>query len=90
VEEAAHPGAQLPHFVRGVFHEGFRPAAMPAPERTRAAFLDTLRAEAPEGVSPEAMADALFTAPKTHCDPGELAHVRQVLPGPVAGLMDAA
>ncbi len=90
VEEAAHLAAQLPHFVRGVFYESYRPAATPTTQRSLAEFLDTLAEELPEGIEPRVAADALFTTLKMHCDPGELAHVRDALPGPVAEVMEAA
>ncbi|MEE4120885.1 MAG: DUF2267 domain-containing protein [Paracoccaceae bacterium] len=90
VEEAAHLAAQLPHFVRGIFYEGYRPAATPTKERSLAQFLDTLAEDLPDGIEPHVAANALFKALKLHCDPGELAHVRDALPGPVAEVMDAA
>ena len=89
-EQAAHLAAQLPHFVRGIFYEGWRPAAVPTKERSRAAFLAKLAEELPGGMAPEVAADALFTALKLHCDAGELAHVQDNLPGPVAEMMQAA
>jgi uncharacterized protein (DUF2267 family) len=90
VDEAAHLAAQLPHFVRGIFYEGYKPARMPSGERSREAFLEKLKAEAPEGVPPEKMAEAVFTVLKVQVDPGELAHVREMLPKHVAELMDAS
>ncbi len=90
VEQAAHLAAQLPHFVRGIFYEGYRPAAVPTKERSLEEFLDKLSSELPDEIKPETAANALFTALKVHCEPGELAHVRDTLPKPIAELMEAA
>ena len=90
VDEGAHLAAQLPHFIRGIFYEGWRPAATPTKERSAEAFLDRLRADLPPEIEPRPAAEALFTALKRHCDPGELAHVRETLPKPVAEMLEAA
>lgn len=90
VDESAHLAAQLPHFVRGVFYEGWRPAAVPTKERSLDEFFDKLAGELPEGLDAHRAANALFTVLKTHCDPGELAHVRDMLPRPIAEVMEAA
>jgi uncharacterized protein (DUF2267 family) len=90
VEEAAHLAAQLPHFVRGLFYESYRPSATPTKERSLEEFLDRLAEDLPDGIEPRLAANALFTVLKLHCDPGELAHVREALPGPVAEVMEAA
>jgi len=90
VEQAAHLAAQLPHFVRGIFYEGYRPAAIPTKERNLEDFLGKFADDLPEGIEPRTAANALFTVLKVHCEPGELAHVRDTLPKPVAELMEAA
>ena len=90
VEEGAHLAAQLPHFIRGIFYEGWRPAAVPTKERSLEAFFEKLSGDLPEGMDAHRAANALFTALKVHCDPGELAHVRDTLPKPLAEVMEAA
>ena len=89
-EQSAHLSAQLPHLIRGIFFEGWKPAATPTKERSREDFLERLSTELPDGVAPEAAATALFVTLKLHCDRGELAHVEQGLPGPLAEMMAAA
>ncbi|MDX1649620.1 MAG: DUF2267 domain-containing protein [Myxococcota bacterium] len=81
VEEGAHLAAQLPTLVRGVYYEGFRPARVPQRLRTREAFLERVAKELPAGVGdPEAAAKAVFRLLDRHITPGEMQHVRNLLP----------
>jgi uncharacterized protein (DUF2267 family) len=41
VDDAAHFAAQLPMLIRGLFYEGWRPAAVPVNERRRASGADS-------------------------------------------------
>lgn len=50
-DNAAHLAAQLPVLIRGIFYDGFRPAAEPSKERTREAFLAKVRGAVPTSAS---------------------------------------
>lgn len=91
VDEAAHLGAQLPHFIRGVSCETWTPARTPTTARTREAVLQSLSDHMAETPLPaDRAAEAVFTVLKTHRDPAGLRHVLGVLPDEVGALMDAA
>jgi uncharacterized protein (DUF2267 family) len=52
-ENAAHLGAQLPMLLRGLFYEGWDPAAQPTKERHEAAFLAHIARELPRAEADE-------------------------------------
>ncbi len=84
--EAAHLGAQLPLLVRGLYYEGWRPAAEPWKERHGEGYLARLdhemRAYA-EQQAPEAVARAVFALLSRHVSEGEIREVKQLLPADV-------
>ena len=87
VTEAAHLGAQLPVLLRGVFYEGWRPAAAQRRDRSREEFLaDIVRGLPGLPHPPEAMARAAFQAIEAMVSPGEVEDVKQALPRHVRAL----
>jgi uncharacterized protein (DUF2267 family) len=43
VDEAAHLAAQMPDMVRGIYYDGWKPAALPNNIRTRNEFIENVR-----------------------------------------------
>lgn len=87
--EAAHLGAQLPLLIRGLYYEGWRPAAEPWKVRHRAPFLARVEHEM-RGYEEQKAADsvvrAVFRLLCRHVSEGELAEVRQLLPAEIREL----
>jgi uncharacterized protein (DUF2267 family) len=81
--EAAQLGAQLPLLVRGLYYEGWRPAAEPWKERHRAAFLGRvaheMRAYAQQK-DPEAVVRAVFRLLNRRVSAGEIEDAKHLLP----------
>lgn len=90
-EQAAHLSAQLPLMIRGVYYEGYRPAAVPKGYDTRQEFLDAVR----EGlydvraVNAERAVDSVFELLQEHVTEGEIAKVQKQLPEEIASLWPA-
>jgi uncharacterized protein (DUF2267 family) len=81
-ENAVHLAAQLPMLVRGLYYEGWRLAASQTKERTRADFLEHVRAELPRGSAIDAnvAARAVFRVMWQKLDLGEVGKVIDLLP----------
>jgi uncharacterized protein (DUF2267 family) len=81
-ENAVHLAAQLPMLVRGLYYEGWRMAASQTRERTRADFLEHVRAELPRGSAIDAnlAARAVFAVMWQKLDVGEVGKVLDLLP----------
>jgi uncharacterized protein (DUF2267 family) len=81
-ENAVHLAAQLPMLVRGLYYEGWRMAASHTRERTRADFLEHVRAELPRGSATDAnlAARAVFAVMWQKLDVGEVGKVLDLLP----------
>jgi uncharacterized protein (DUF2267 family) len=82
VNEAVELGAQMPMLLRGLYFEGWRPAATPVKPRKRDDFL--MRIERAFESDPiddieEAVA-SVFDLLSRHVSPGEIKDVRQALP----------
>lgn len=87
VNEAANLGAQLPLVVRGLYYEGWRPAAVPSKVKSKDEFLDQLSAAIlPITYPVEWAVTAVFSLLVRHCDPGEIADVIDQLPGELKDL----
>lgn len=81
-EEAVDLGAQLPTLIRGVYYEGWRPAATPQRLRTRQEFFDRVSRELVEqrDPTPEAAVRAVFELLANHVTAGEVRDVMGMLP----------
>ena len=81
VEEAAHFAAELPLLIRGVYYEGWRPAATPV-KFSRDEFLRVVQANivSSEVIDPLRITRAVFEILNKHLAPGEIKHVLSVLP----------
>ncbi len=91
IEEAAHLAAQLPHFLRGVFYEGWSPAKAPESYRDRHAFLTRLADSAQLAGETEA---SLAAAASTrvlgkHLSGGELSKVEHLLPRSIRAVLSS-
>jgi uncharacterized protein (DUF2267 family) len=91
VNEAADLAAQLPLVVRGIYFEGWRPAASPDRVRDLAGFLEpidgALRFERESDA--EEVARAVFQLLAHHLTAGEIGDVVATLPTPIAALFPA-
>lgn len=88
VDQAAALGAQLPMLVRGIYFEGWHPGNKPVKERRKEDFLAPIAAafpDEPDG-SAEEVARAVFHVVAKHVSPGEIQHVKLVLPGEIRAL----
>ena len=89
VGEAAQLGAQLPLLVRGLYFEGWRPAAEPWKERHAAGFLERIERELggyADLRDPESVAKAVFRVLRRHVSSGEIEQVVAALPAEVRKL----
>lgn len=83
VEEAAHLGAQFPIMVKGIYFDGWKPAATPHKERTKDEFLhciDDNLATAPLKGRSEDAARAVFAVLEKHVEEGQIRQVKGMLP----------
>jgi uncharacterized protein (DUF2267 family) len=80
-EHAVQLAAQLPMLVRGLYYEGWRPAA-PTRERTRADFLAHVRSELPHGSALDAdlATRAVFATMWQKLDLGEVGKLIDLMP----------
>lgn len=81
-DEGAHLAAQLPHFLRGIFYEDWRPADAPQAFRTREELLRRLAdAASLSGPTEASLAlDACSRVLRRHVSEGELRDVMANLP----------
>lgn len=90
IEEGAHFAAQLPHLLRGVFYEGFRPSAVRQRPRDREAFLrgfaDAASLSGPTDAS--MAAEALTRVLRRHVSEGEVDEVLGQMPEPVRAVLE--
>jgi len=82
VDEAAHFAAQLPMLIRGMYYEGWKPAAVPIGERTLDDFLNHVRENLGRTTRIDAhMATrAVFRLLDEKITLGEIQNIRCVLP----------
>lgn len=88
VDEVADLGAQLPMLMRGLYYEGWRPAAKPSRDRNREQFLVPVAAVFRDDphVFPEAVAWAVFKLLEKHVSAGEISDVVHILPREIRSL----
>jgi uncharacterized protein (DUF2267 family) len=66
--------------IRGVYYEGWKPAAMPGRQRTKAEFLGRVAGRLGNcEVPPDAACRAVFQLLERHISPGELEDVRHMM-----------
>jgi uncharacterized protein (DUF2267 family) len=82
VPEAAQLAAELPMLLRGIYYEGWRPAAAPSRERTKDQFLARIAEEFPgdPGEDYERIASGVFLVLASRVAAGEIQDVLQILP----------
>lgn len=90
-EEGAHLAAQLPHFLRGVFYEDWRPADSPQAFRSREeAFRRLADAATLSGPTEASLAlDACGRVLRRHVSEGEVRDIIENLPEPLRQPMAA-
>lgn len=92
VAEVADLGAQLPTMIRGLFYEGWNPAAKPVKERKKEDFLahvaETLRGHAE--TFPEGVTWAVFKLLERRVSAGEIRDIKQILPAQIRSLWPTA
>jgi uncharacterized protein (DUF2267 family) len=88
VDEAAQFAAQLPVLVRGLFYEGWRPAATPMHLRRPEQLLALVEERLGDGqrVDPERALAATFEVLRKHLSAGALASLAHLLPRSLAEL----
>ncbi len=89
VEEAAQLAAQMPLLIRGIYYEGWRPAATPVQYRDLDSFLRRVAEEASLAGETEASFAAAAAARvlRRHISEGELADVSAVFPEGLKGVV---
>lgn len=85
VNEAADLAAQLPVLVRGIFFEGWQPAAMPIRARSKADLLARVASKFGKTPlpDPERAVVAVLDVLRRHVSSGEIAQVRQSIRKPI-------
>jgi uncharacterized protein (DUF2267 family) len=91
VETAAKLSAQLPMLVRGFYFEGWKPATTPVKVKTPEDFLDFVamhfnNVALLRDANTEDIVRAVFQVIATRVSSGEVYHIRQALPLPIAEL----
>ena len=88
VAEAVDLGAQLPLLIRGLYYEGWTPNGKPIKERSKEEFLAHIAAalRGHAEIYPEAVAWAVFKILQKHVSPGEIKHVKIILPHEIRAL----
>jgi uncharacterized protein (DUF2267 family) len=90
VQEASDLASQLPLLISGIFHENWRPGAVPLKERDLAEFLGRIQAYFPKekDLDPQFIVRAVFRVLKKHVSQGEIEDIRQNLPKDLKRLFD--
>jgi uncharacterized protein (DUF2267 family) len=88
VDEATDLGAQCPMLVRGFYYEGWKPALAPNKERTKEAFLDSVRESLRTNttIEPERAVRATFQLLDRQISAGEIQDVKRMMPAGVREL----
>jgi uncharacterized protein (DUF2267 family) len=91
-ESAAHPGAQLPMLIHGIYYEVWNLARTPRKERHKEEFLDYANGEifGGLGVDPEQAVQAGFEVMCDKLDPGEIEKVTKLFPAELRSLWPVA
>lgn len=81
VDEGAHLASHLPLLVRGIYYDGWKPAAAPQRQRSKPQFLGAVEARlrGGGGVEPEPACRAVFRLIDRHVPRGEVQDVRRMM-----------
>jgi uncharacterized protein (DUF2267 family) len=87
-DEAAHLGAELPMLIRGLYYEGWKPAATPHRGRTLEDFFGEVEQQMRFNVdiAPQHAVSAVFALLDRKISAGEVEDVRDMLPAAVRAL----
>jgi len=89
VDGAAHLAAQIPMLIRGMYYEGWKPAATPHKQHTKEEFLGSVRSQlhnATERIEPEAATQAVFQFLNQKISEGEIDDIKSELPSAILTL----
>lgn len=88
VNECAQLAAQIPMLLRGMFYEGWHPANKPVMERTKAQFLQHVKAafEHDDSVDPEEITRGVFAVIRERVSAGEVEDILHILPPEICEL----
>ncbi|MBD3880743.1 DUF2267 domain-containing protein [Phormidium tenue FACHB-886] len=97
VGEAANLGAELPILLSGFYYEGWKPEQTPTKERTKEAFIESLRIELRHyfqkddaGLDLEQLMQAVFRVMADRVPAGEMQDVTGILPAEIKELFPEA
>lgn len=90
IEVCAHLSAQLPTIIRGVFYEGWKPAASGHGARSKSEFLKPVADAFSEDETHDAeeIASGVFSVMQRHVSAGEIDHVLHALPSPLRSMFE--
>jgi len=88
----AHLSAQLPTLVRGIYYEGWRPAAATSAERSLERYLERIENELGARAELDGfdVAQAVYAVLARHVSPGEVAKLQAGLPRQLRVLWEGA
>jgi uncharacterized protein (DUF2267 family) len=91
VDEATDLGAQLPTLIRGIYYEGWKPAAVPVRERKKEQLLECVRQSYQQDafVDVEDVVRAVFRVLAKRVSSGEIEDIRRSLPDGISALWSA-
>jgi uncharacterized protein (DUF2267 family) len=81
LDDAAHFGAQLPLFLRGIFYEGWQPSTIPL-KMTRDEFLAAVREKivTNQDIDPLQITQKVFAVMMSHVGKSEMAKIKHCFP----------
>lgn len=91
VDEAVHLASQVPMLIRGMYFEGWKPAATPHKERNKEAFLESISShlkKTANNIDPEFAAQTVFQFLKQKISEGEIEDIKSELPAEILTLWD--
>lgn len=86
-------GAQLPMLIRGLYYEGWKPSNIPIKLKNSQDFIDFVAAHFANSnlfhkIDLELVVRAVFQVMSHHISPGEIDHLKQVLPPSISALFN--
>lgn len=85
IDGTAHLASQMPALVRGIYYEGWKPAATPNRIRDGKEFVDDVRVRAHghEEFDPDFAIRGVFRLLGRHVDAGQIRKMKEQLPGEI-------